>query len=140
MGKYILKRFLHGLLSAFVVVAIVMIMIYSMLDRNLIFAADNVYRNLGNNQKTVYQYRKWQEYGYINLLTYTDYLKMLAREGEIDQETREKAASIAKKEENDSELVAVIAAAIAAFEGTSAEGLVVRSIKRRGSRKQWQRA
>ena len=106
MGKYILKRFLHGLLSAFVVVAIVMIMIYSMLDRNLIFAADNVYRNLGNNQKTVYQYRKWQEYGYINLLTYTDYLKMLAREGEIDQETREKAASIAKKEENDSELVA----------------------------------
>ena len=42
--------------------------------------------------------------------------------------------------EDDSELVAVIAAAIAAFEGTSAEGLVVRSIKRRGSRKQWQRA
>ena len=53
--------------------------------------------------------------------------------------------TISQIEENeaqldDSELVAVIAAAIAAFEGTSAEGLVVRSIKRRGSRKQWQRA
>ena len=52
--------------------------------------------------------------------------------------------TISQIEENeaqldDSELVAVIAAAIAAFEGTSAEGLVVRSIKRRGSRKQWQR-
>ncbi len=53
--------------------------------------------------------------------------------------------TISQIEENeaqldDSELVAVIAAAIAAFEGTSTEGLVVRSIKRRGSRKQWQRA
>ena len=53
--------------------------------------------------------------------------------------------TISQIEENealmdDSELVAVIAAAIAAYEGTTAEGLVVRSIKRRGSRKQWQRA
>ncbi|MCR5092961.1 MAG: OadG family protein [Lachnospiraceae bacterium] len=42
--------------------------------------------------------------------------------------------------QDDSELVAVIAAAIAAYEGSSADGVVIRSIRRRGARKQWQRA
>lgn len=67
------------------------------------------------------------------------------------KKTREELAeqsidnTISQIEENealsdDSELVAVIAAAIAAYEGTSADGVVVRSIRRRGSRKMWQRA
>ena len=43
--------------------------------------------------------------------------------------------SAAEKEINDTELVAVIAAAIAAYEGTSTDGFVVRSIKRRKSNK-----
>ncbi|MCM1184377.1 MAG: OadG family protein [Roseburia sp.] len=42
-------------------------------------------------------------------------------------------------EEDDTELVAVIAAAIAAYEGTSVEGLRVRSIKRANTKK-WQNA
>ena len=42
--------------------------------------------------------------------------------------------------QDDSELVAVIAAAIAAYEGSSADGVVIRSIRKRGARKQWQRA
>ena len=65
------------------------------------------------------------------------------------KKTREELAeqsidnTISQIEENealsdDSELV--IAAAIAAYEGTSADGVVVRSIRRRGSRKMWQRA
>ena len=51
-------------------------------------------------------------------------------------------AQIVEKEENltdDLELVAVITAAIAASEGTSADGLYVRSIKRVNKSK-WQRA
>lgn len=66
---------------------------------------------------------------------------------ETKAELTEKAIdnTISQIEENealsdDSELVAVIAAAVAAFEGTSADGHVVRSIRRRGSRKMWQRA
>ncbi len=106
MGKYLLRRFIHGMVSAFVVVAIIMIMIYSTLDRNLIFATDNVYRNLGNNQKTAYQYRKWQEYGYIDLLTYTDYIKMLVTNGELDEEEASSVNSIAKTPEADSDTVA----------------------------------
>lgn len=51
-------------------------------------------------------------------------------------------AQIIEKEENelcdDLELVAVISAAIAAYEGTGADGFVVRSIKKKSSK--WQRA
>ena len=106
MTKYVLKRLLHGIISSFIVVAIVMIMIYTMLDRNLIFAQDNVFKNYGNNEKTAYMYRKWEEYGYLDLLTYQDYLIMLQEQGELDEETRVKAASIGKKPENDSGLTA----------------------------------
>lgn len=47
------------------------------------------------------------------------------------QETAAPAAVQAEPETDDGELVAVIAAAIAAAEGTSADGFVVRSIRRR---------
>ena len=53
-----------------------------------------------------------------------------------------KAAPVVAEEEelaDDTELVAVIAAAIAAYEGTSTEGFRVRSIKRAKTRK-WQKA
>lgn len=45
------------------------------------------------------------------------------------------APAVVEEELDDTELVAVIAAAIAAYEGTSTDGFVVRSIKRRKSNK-----
>ena len=60
MEKYLLRRVLHGIISVIVVVMLVMILIYSMLNRNLVFAADSTFSKLQNNQKTVYKYRKWQ--------------------------------------------------------------------------------
>ena len=41
------------------------------------------------------------------------------------------------EEEDDCELVAVITAAIAASEGTAADGLVVRSIRKVGRQNNW---
>ena len=103
MAKYIIRRFLHGMVSVVIVVAIVMVLIYSLMDRQLIFATDNVYRNLGNNAQTVYKYQKWEEYGYIDYVPYTEWLQQLAKDGEIDEETRSAAASIGKKAKNDSD-------------------------------------
>ena len=40
MTKYLFKRLLHGLVSVVIVVGCVMTMIYSLMDRNLIFAQD----------------------------------------------------------------------------------------------------
>ena len=51
MAKYLFKRILYGLFSAVAVVAIVMVMIYSIMDRNLIFANDGAYVKISNNSK-----------------------------------------------------------------------------------------
>ena len=72
MLKYLLKRLLHGLISVIIVVAIVMVLIYSLLDRNLVFSSDSVYSKTQNNAKIVYKYSKWEEYGYLDYVTYSD--------------------------------------------------------------------
>ena len=104
MTKYLLKRILHALLSVIAVVAIVMVMIYALLDRNLIFASDPVYSHQQNNQKETYKYRKWEEYGYLDYVPYGDWLNELAKNGEIDEETRKEAASLGRTPEKDSAL------------------------------------
>ena len=105
MAKYIIRRLVHGLISVVIVVAIIMIMVYSLLDRQLIFATDNVYRNLGNNAKSIYKYQKWEEYGYIDYVPYAEWLQELQRNGEIDEETRSAAVAIAKQSKNDKGVV-----------------------------------
>ena len=63
MGKYIAKRLLYGALSAVAVVAIVMVMIYSMLDRMQIFASDPSFSRQTSNTRETYCYAKWEQYG-----------------------------------------------------------------------------
>ena len=55
MTKYLLKRLLTGVLSACAATIIVMIMIFSLLDRNLIFAKDSVYSHQTNNAREAYK-------------------------------------------------------------------------------------
>lgn len=105
MIKYLLKRLLHGLVSIVVVVAIVMVMIYSLLDRNLIFSQDSVHNKLNNNSKITYKYQKWEDYGYLNYVTYSDYLTSLVSQGKIDEETRSEAVALGRTADQDSELV-----------------------------------
>lgn len=106
MGKYLLKRIIHGLFSVIVVVGIVMVFIYSLLDRQLIFAQDPTYTNLGNNAKVAYQYRRWEEFGYIDYVPYADWLQEQVSAGELSEEKRAEVVSFARKAENDSEEVA----------------------------------
>ena len=74
MAKYLGKRLLHGLISIIIVVGIVMSLIYSLMDRNLIFAKDSTYSHQKNNAKVTYSYQKWEEYGYLDYVTYEDYI------------------------------------------------------------------
>lgn len=106
MAKYLLKRILYGIFSIVAVVACVMIMIYALLDRNLVFAADPVFNKQTNNQRTTYKYQKWEEYGYLDYVTYADWLKELTQNGEIDEDTRSNAVTLGRTEEKDSELTA----------------------------------
>lgn len=107
MTKYLLKRLLHGLFSVVCVVAIVMILVYSLMDRTQIFAQDPVYSKQQSNAKVAYQYRKWEEYGYLDYVPYTDWLGELKKNGEITEEEWKTATSYAPLPEKDSDEVKV---------------------------------
>ncbi len=106
MAKYFIKRLLQGLAAIVVVVAVVMVMIYSLLDRQLVFATDEQYNKQNNNQKITYRYVKWEQYGYLDYVTYADYLNDLVKQGELDEETRKSVASFGRTADSDSEAVA----------------------------------
>jgi len=106
MGKYIVKRLLHGAVSIIIMVAIVMVMIYSWLNRDLVFSTDSSYTRQANNVRVTYSYSKWENYGYLDYVTYQEWLNQLARDGEIDEETRAAAATLGRKPEADSDLTA----------------------------------
>lgn len=74
MAKYVLGRALRGLLSVIIVVAVVMVLIYSCLDRNLVFANDPVFSKHKSNAQEVYKMRKWEEFGYLDYVSYEEYL------------------------------------------------------------------
>ena len=94
MTKYLIGRILRGLLSVIFVVAIVMILIYSCLDRSLIFASDPTFTKKTSNAKVIYQYQQWEKYGYLDYVTYADYLLELKKEGEISEEDYTKAVKL----------------------------------------------
>ena len=105
MTKYLLKRILHGLVSIVIVVALVMIMIYTMLDRNLVFAGDTKYSHTSNNARVVYKYSKWEDYGYLDYITYSDWLNELVSSGELTEEERSAVVGFGRTKAQDSEQV-----------------------------------
>lgn len=106
MAKYLIKRLLYGIFSIMCVVAIVMVMIYTLMDRNLIFANDSNYAHQSNNSKVTYKYQKWEDYGYLDYVTYADYINELVANGEIDEETKSAVITIGRSADKDSEQVA----------------------------------
>ena len=102
MLKYLIKRILSGLAAVVVVVAIVMIMIYSLLDKNRVFAADQTYNHTASNQRITYSMDKWEQYGYLDYVPYGEYMQNLAKIGEVDEETRAAASVLGRTAEDDS--------------------------------------
>jgi oligopeptide transport system permease protein len=80
MGRYLLGRAVRGALSAVIVVTVVMGLIYSCLDRNLIFANDPVLSKYKSNAQQAYKMRQWEAYGYLEYVTYSEYLSGLSLE------------------------------------------------------------
>lgn len=97
MTKYLINRILRSIVSIFIVVAVVMVMIYSALDRKLVFANDPVYNKQSSNGKVVYEMQKWEEYGYVDYVSYTEWLMTLLKAGEIDQATYDSVSKIPNK-------------------------------------------
>lgn len=88
------------------VVIIIMVMVYSMLDRMQIFASDTSFNRQTGNTRETYCYSKWEQYGYLDYVSYQEWLSELVLKGELDAETRDEAATLGRKAESDTPLVA----------------------------------
>ena len=86
MGKYILKRLLHGAFSVVCVVLIIMVLIYSLMDRENIFGGDGNFSKMMENNRETYKQSRWKAYGYLDYVPYSDYVNELARNGEFPEE------------------------------------------------------
>lgn len=106
MTKYLVNRIIRGLLSVVAVVIIVMLLIYSLMDREMIFAKDAVFAKRSNNSKVTYQYQQWEKFGYLDYVPYADFLLELYNGGEIDEETRSNAVTLGRTPDKDSALTA----------------------------------
>ena len=106
MTKYLVNRILRSLVSIVIVVAVVMTLIYTCLDKELVFAADPVVVKQTNNGRVVYKMQRWEDYGYLDYIPYADYLKGLLKEGEITQEVYNEAITVANTAEQDKGLAA----------------------------------
>ena len=93
MTKYLLSRLARGVFSIIIVVLIVMLLIYSCLDRNLVFAKDSQWTKMKSNAKIVYEYQQWEKYGYLDYVSYSDWLKEKMQNGEIAEEDYESIAN-----------------------------------------------
>ncbi len=106
MTKYLISRILRSVVSIVIVVAVVMVLVYSCLDKTMIFQSDPVYSKMKSNSKEIYMMQQWERYGYVDYIPYTDWLKELLANGEIDQETYDKVCKFGNKAENDTPEVA----------------------------------
>ena len=101
MVKYFFKRFFRGCISVIIAVALIMLMVFSWLDPTLIFAEDEQYVKLANNQKLIYTYQKWEEYDYLDYVPYTDWLNAKVAAGEITEAERASVATIGRTAADD---------------------------------------
>ena len=110
MAKYLVKRLLRGIVSVVIVVTIVMLLIYTLMDRDLIFARDAQYTKRYNNDRVLYRYTQWERFGYLDYVSFGEYLTELARAGEIDEETHAAAVAIGRRAEEDTAIAREYAA------------------------------
>lgn len=75
MRKYLLKRILFSIFSLIVVVAVVMLLVYTCIHRDVIFQTDDMWNKKNLNDRTMYEYQMYQKYGYLTYVEYGSFLK-----------------------------------------------------------------
>ena len=112
MTKYLIQRILKALISVIIVVGVVMVMIYSFLNKQSIFATDPVFTKQKSNAKEVYMMQQWELFGYLDYVPFSEYLLDEQRQGNLAAEDYSAAAKLGNKEDGsaDSEITAEYAA------------------------------
>ena len=75
MKKYMFKRILFSIFSLLVVVMLVMFLVYSLIERSVIFQTDDMWNKKSNNDRVYYEYTQYQKYGYLRFVDYTQFLR-----------------------------------------------------------------
>ena len=105
MKKYMLKRILFSIFSLLVVVMVVMLLVYSLIDRKVIFQTDDTWSKKSGNDRVVYEYQQYQRFGYLQYVNYTSFVNKKFKEITPDGEDYTKnpdytaAINAIKKEE-----------------------------------------
>ena len=108
MTKYLINRILRALISVIIVVGVIMVMVYTFLNKQSIFATDPVFTKQKLNGKETYMMQQWELFGYLDYVNYTDFLKEELRAGNITQEEYDGAARLGKTAEADNETTAAL--------------------------------
>lgn len=74
MAKYLTKRILFSIFSFLVVVMAVMLLVYSLINRSVIFQTDDLWNKKSLNDKSYYEYMQYQNFGYLEFVNYTSFL------------------------------------------------------------------
>ena len=75
MRKYLFKRILFSIFSLLVVVMVVMLLVYTAINRNVIFQQDDVWQKRSNNDQRMYEFAQFQKYGYLKYADYSSFIK-----------------------------------------------------------------
>ncbi len=75
MKRYMARRILFSVFSLLVVISVVMLLVYTLINRNVIFQMDDVWNKKTLNDRIVYEYVQYQKYGYLNYADYSNFLK-----------------------------------------------------------------
>ena len=106
MTRYLINRLLRGIVSIIIVVGVVMVLVYSLVDRSNIFMLDSAYIKQQGNEREVYKYQSWELYGYLDFVPFADYMNELVDNGEITTEEKKAGAALAYTAEEDTPEVA----------------------------------
>ena len=99
MTKYLINRILRALLSVIIVVGVIMVMVYTFLNKQSIFATDPVFTKQKLNAQQTYMMQQWELFGYLDYVNFTDFMKEELRAGNIDDETYNAAVRLGKAED-----------------------------------------
>ena len=102
MTKYLIGRILRALLSVIIVVGVIMVMVYSFLDKQSIFATDPTFTKMKLNSREEYMMKQWEKFGYLDYIPYADWLKEELQAGNITQDTYNAAVKLGKNASADS--------------------------------------
>ena len=75
MKKYLGKRILLSILSLIIVVGTVMLLVFTVINRNVIFQMDDTWNKKSNNDRIYYEYTMYSKYGYLDFTDYSNFLK-----------------------------------------------------------------